>query len=330
MAALPSGDAVSTPTTSVAAPTLAIDSRCELGECVLWCDRRDALLWTDILRGRLWAHFPDTGATLHWDLPARLGCFALCNDGRLLLGLAKGLFLADPLPGDSMQSASLAADRGVERNTSLALQHVVDVEPERDDTRINDGRSDRHGNFVFGTKHEGGQGAPGAYYQFSFERGLRRLALPGAAIPNSICFSHDGRTMYFCDSRNPEILCCDYEPERALVSGVRTFARVDGEAASPDGSVIDQEGFLWNAQWGAGRIVRYRTDGSVERTITVPVINPSCCTFGGKAFDHLYVTTAREDMDADALARAPHAGGIYCMRIPDVRGVPESRTKAAA
>lgn len=330
MAALPSGDAVSTPAASSAVPTLAIDSRCELGECVLWCDSRAALLWTDIVRGRLWAHVPGTGATAYWDLPARLGCFALCSDGRLLLGLAKGLFLADPLPVDAMMADPRAAARDVERSTRLALQHVVDVEPERDDTRINDGRSDRHGNFVFGTKHEGEQGAPGSYYQFSFERGLRRLALPGAAIPNSICFSHDGRTMYFCDSRNPEILCCDYEPEHAMVSGVRTFARIDDEAASPDGSVIDAEGFLWNAQWGAGRIVRYRPDGGIERTITVPAINPSCCTFGGKAFDELYVTTAREDMDADALARSPHAGGVYRLRLHDVRGIPESRTKAAA
>jgi L-arabinonolactonase len=330
MAALPSGDAVSPTTTSGAVPTLAIDSRCEVGECVLWCDRRHALLWTDIPRGRLWMHIPDTGTTLHWDLPARLGCFALCSDGRLLLGLAKGLFLADPFQVDPMLAASITGTRGGERNTSLALQHVVDVEPERDDTRVNDGRSDRHGNFVFGTKHEGEQGEPGSYYQFSFEHGLRRLALPAPAIPNSICFSHDGRTMYFCDSRNPEILCCEYEPERAAVSGVRKFARTDDEAASPDGSVIDAEGFLWNAQWGSGRIVRYRPDGSIERTITVPAINPSCCAFGGKDFDELYVTTAREDMDADALMRAPHAGGVYRLRLQDVRGVPESRTKTAA
>lgn len=322
MAALPSGDPVSTPSTPGAAE-LVVDSRCELGECVLWCDRFETLLWTDIPNGRLWAHTPDAGATRYWDLPARLGCFGLCSDGRVLLGMAKGLFLADPFPNE-------AGDRGAVHNPRLALQPVADVEPERDDTRVNDGRADRHGNFVFGTKHEGKQGAPGSYYQFSFVHGLRRLALPGATIPNSICFSLDGRTMYFCDSRVPEILCCDYDAGQAAVSSVRVFARIDIEGASPDGSVIDAEDCLWNAQWGAGRVARYRPDGSMERTITVPAINPSCCAFGGKSLDQLYITTAREEMDADALLRTPHAGGVYGLRVPDVRGVPENRVLVAA
>ena len=295
-------------------PTLLVDSRCELGECVLWCERRGALLWTDIASARLWMHVPGNGVTRHWNLPELLGCFSLCDDGQLLLGLAKGLFLADL---DNTEGAN------------LPLRHIADVERKRDDTRINDGRSDRHGNFVFGTKNERDDTASGAYYQFSFAHGLRRLALPAAAIPNSICFSLDGRTMYFCDSRVPEILRCDYDADRAVVSGIGMFTHIDAEGASPDGSIIDAEGCLWNAQWGAARVVRYRSDGSVERVIPIPVKNPSCCTFGGAAFDQLYVTTAREDMSRDELTRMPHAGGIYRLQVMDVRGLPESRTAAA-
>jgi L-arabinonolactonase len=296
-------------------PVLVVDSRCELGECVLWCERRGALLWTDITSARLWMHVPDSGITRHWDLPQRLGCFSLCDDGQLLLGLAKGLFLADL---DNAQG------------NALVLRQVAEVERERDDTRVNDGRTDRHGNFVFGTKHEGDGPASGSFYQFSFARGLRRLALPAASIPNSICFSVDGRTMYFCDSRMPEILCCDYDADRAAVSDMREFTRVETAGASPDGSVIDAEGCLWNAQWGAGRVVRYRTDGSIERIIPIPARNPSCCTLGGAALDQLYVTTAREDMSPDELMRMPHAGGIYRLPLADVRGLPESRTATAS
>lgn len=296
-----------------AAAALLIDSRCELGECVLWCERNDVLWWTDILSRRLWRHVPATGATVSWELPAALACFAFCEDGRLLLGLAKGLFLCDP-------------DRA--REGSLPLQHVADVEPSRADTRINDGRSDRHGNFVFGTKRDTGDGAPGSFYQYSAAHGLRRLALPGACIPNSICFSLDGRTLYFCDSLTPELLCCDYEPERAEVANIRVFARIDLAGASPDGSVIDADGCLWNAQWGASRVVSYRPDGRMDRIVQVPVANPSCCAFGGVDFDRLYISTARENMDAAALARMPHAGGIYLAPLPDARGVPESRVRA--
>jgi len=290
---------------------LAVDSRCQLGECILWCERRQALLWADITGARLWMHWPGSGDVRRWQLPAALGCFALCEDGRVLLGLAKGLVLADP------DAAEFDA---------LALEHVADVEPTLAYTRINDGRCDRQGNFVFGTKCERGDGAPlGGWYQYSARHGLRRLALPGATIPNSICFDPDGRTMYYCDSRVPEIRCCDYDADQAAVSNLRTHARIEGAEASPDGSIIDAQGRLWNAHWGAARVVCYDERGSVADRVAIPAKNPSCCTFGGAALDRLYVTTAREDMSESELEATPHAGGVYGVFVPGARGLPEAR-----
>ncbi|MEO6102185.1 MAG: SMP-30/gluconolactonase/LRE family protein, partial [Pseudoxanthomonas sp.] len=260
--------------------TLAVESRCALGEGILWCDRRRILLWTDIDACQLWQHDPASSHTQHWDLPDPLGCLALAEDGRLLLALAKGLYIAD-LP---------AATQSL-----LPLQHLLDVEPGISDTRSNDGRADRHGNFVFGTKGESrDSGAPmGGYYQYSARHGLRALGLPAAAIPNSICFSLDGSLMYYCDSRHPRLMCCDYDAARARISNPRVFAEVDDQDASPDGSIIDASGLLWNAQWGASRVVRYQADGQVDRIIRVPASQPSCCCFGGDNFDLLYITTAR-------------------------------------
>jgi sugar lactone lactonase YvrE len=268
------------------------------------------LFWADISAGRLWMHDTRNSRSRHWDLPAPLGCIGLCADGRLLLGLAKGLYLADP-------DGSAA---------NLALCHVVAVEAHSAHTRINDGRSDRHGNFVFGTKDESAHASPGgSFYQYSFRHGLRRLALPHAVIPNSICFSRDGHTLYFCDSVVPEIHCCSYEPQAATVTDERVFARVDAPGASPDGSVIDAEGCLWNAQWGGARVVGYFPDGGVRATVSIPVKNPSCCAFGGAALDRLYVTTAREEMSGAELEAAPHAGGVYCMLSAGAKGLLENR-----
>lgn len=301
------------PGSALAEATLLVDSRCELGECVLWDDRRATLFWTDITGQRLWMHQPASGRTRRWRVPQRLGCLGLCDDGRLLLGLAKGLALADFEP---------LYDAG--DDDAPPLRWIVDVERDSRDTRINDGRCDRDGNFVFGTKDEG-HGAPrGRFYQFSFAHGLRDLGLPPAAIPNSICFGLDGRTLYFCDSANPRIMRCGYDAGRASVHDVREFARVPAGAA-PDGSVVDAEGNVWNAHWGAGRVQRVRADGRIDGTVAVPVKNPSCCTWGGTGFDVLYVSTAREDMDAAELAATPHAGGLYAASIPGVRGLPESR-----
>ncbi|MBB6064152.1 sugar lactone lactonase YvrE [Pseudoxanthomonas broegbernensis] len=297
-------------------PRLAVDARCAHGEGVVWCVRRQAVLWVDIDGARLWLHRPGDGHTRSWTLPDRPGCIGLVEDGSLLLALAKGLYRAD-------LEAGLSGEE-------LPLRRLAPVEPENPHTRSNDGRADRHGNFVFGTMNEHPEHAPtGAFYQFSFRHGLRRLSLPGAAIPNSICFSADGRTLYYCDSVRAEILCGDYDPETAQVSRARVFVRIEDHAgASPDGSALDAQGCVWNAQWGASRVVRYRPDGTPERVVPLPVPQPSCCAIGGPGLDTLYVITSPQGLAAEARTAFPTSGGLYAVPLEAALGLEESRVAA--
>jgi sugar lactone lactonase YvrE len=291
--------------------TLVVDSQCTLGEGLLWDGRRDALLWTDIERATLWLHHTDDGSTRTWRLPDRLGSLALCVSGKLLLALAKGLFLADiDRPADGV----------------LAVTMLVPLEVDLPSTRTNDGRTDRAGNFVFGTMNEDPDKAPaGSFYQYSRRHGLRRLALGGVAIPNSICFSPDGRTMYYCDSLSGRILQCRYDAESAEVSDSRPFVEFGGGRGLPDGSIVDADGCLWNAEWGAAVLRRYTPAGTLDREIAVPPKNPTCPAFGGRDLTELYVTSARQEMTPEELAVRPDAGGVYAARPAGVRGLPEPR-----
>jgi L-arabinonolactonase len=291
--------------------TLVVDSQCTLGEGILWDGRRDALLWTDIERATLWLHHTDDGSTRTWRLPDRLGSFALCDSGKLLLALAKGLFLADiDRPSDGV----------------LAVTMLEPLEVDLSSTRTNDGRTDRAGNFVFGTMNENPDKAPiGSFYQYSRRHGLRRLALGGVAIPNSIGFSPDGRTMYYCDSMGGRILQCRYDAESAEVSDSRPFVELGAGRGLPDGSVIDADGCLWNAEWGAGMVRRYTAAGIIDREIAVPAKNPTCPAFGGRDLTQLYVTSARQEMTPEELADRPDAGGVYGVQPAGVRGLPEPR-----
>ncbi len=231
--------------------------------------------------------------------------------------LAKSMHRAD-------LDAALASDA-----PALPLSHLTDVEPHEPRTRSNDGRADRHGNFVFGTMDESAQKAPiGTFYQYSAAHGLRRLPLPGAAIPNSICFSPDGRTLYWCDSVQPTILCCDYEPEAAFVGPSRVFADIELDGAAADGSTIDAEGGLWNAQWGGARVVRYAPDGRRDRIVPMPVPQPSCCAIGGAHLDTLYVITSPQGLDASSRAAAPESGSLF--EVPRERPGPAREPRGAA
>ncbi|WP_372014870.1 SMP-30/gluconolactonase/LRE family protein [Pseudoxanthomonas sp. 10H] len=296
------------------ATRLTHSSRCDHGEGVLWCERRQALLWVDIDGAGLWLHSPASGATRRWSLPDRAGCLGLATSGELLVVLASSIHRAD-------LDAALAGD-----DDALPLAHLADVEPHEPRTRSNDGRADRDGNFVFGTMDESAdKSAIGTFYQYSAAHGLRRLPLPGAAIPNSICFSPDGRTLYWCDSMQATIQCCDYDAAAARVGPSRVFATVDLEGASADGSAIDAEGCLWNAQWGGARVVRYAPDGRVDRIVPVPVPQPSCCAIGGPALDTLYVITSPQGLDAAARTRWPESGSLFELALERPLGVPEGR-----
>ena len=207
----------------------------------------------------------------------------------------------------------------------LALETLDDVEAGDPMTRINDGRADREGGFVFGTKSEHTDLRwAGRFYQYTATHGLRELALPHAAIPNSICFDATGTRMYYCDSVTPRILHCRYDAATATVSDIAVFVDLDLLGAEPDGSIIDAEGALWNAQWGAGRVVRYLPDGHIDRIVRVPAPQPSCCVLRE---DTLYVTSARVGLDAAALAASPLSGGVFAHRTGRVlaRGVDRVR-----
>lgn len=290
---------------------LMVDCRCTLGEGILWCPQREVLLWTDIESARLWRYDPTTQRAQHLNLPDRLGSFGLCESGQLLLGLAKGLFLAEP---------------DWEANALPVLSLLTSVEADEPRTRINDGRCDRAGNFVFGTLNEDTDREPiGGFYQFS-SQGLRRLDQSGVAIPNSICFSPDGATLYYCDSMQPRILCCDYDAASARVSNARVFATLPHPGSCADGSIIDAEGCLWNAQWGASRVVRYTPRGEIDRAVRIPAKNPSCVALGGSRLNELVITTARYGLDNEDLERLPESGGIYRC-ITQIQGLPESTVR---
>jgi L-arabinonolactonase len=290
-----------------AAASLLIDARNQLGECVLWCERAQCVWWTDIMGCTLWRHSPATGITLSWLMPERLASFALTStDDVLLLGLASRLAYFD------CSSGSFTA--------------ICTVEPELPSTRVNDGRCDRQGRFVFGTCNEAlGQAPIGSFYRLNADLSLERLALGPVSISNSICFSPDGHTMYYCDSLTKTIRCCTYGPSGGAVSDDKLFADLQREPGVPDGSLVDADGYLWNAQWGGARVVRYAPDGNVDRVLPLPVSQPSCVAFGGAGLNELYISSARVSMSADALAQEPQAGGLFHYSLPGAAGLPESR-----
>ncbi|MBV8666097.1 MAG: SMP-30/gluconolactonase/LRE family protein, partial [Burkholderiaceae bacterium] len=120
------------------------------------------------------------------------------------------------------------------------------------------------------------------------------------------------------------IMQCDYDAESAQVANIRLFVAIEDAGAArafPDGSIVDREGCLWNAQWGAGRVVRYSPDGRSLHSLQLAAKNPTCPAFGGIALGQLMTTSSRLEMTNEDLKQQPHAGGLFMHTIQANLGV---------
>lgn len=272
-----------------------------LGESPLWDERAQCLWWVDIRQPAIRRLNSGTGHVRTWPMPALVGCIALVDDGRLLVALPQQIALFDAADG--------------------SLRPYVEPPPMSADHRFNDGRCDRQGRFWVGSMNNITRAPEGVLY--CLEGRTLRAVRSGVCIPNSLAFSPDGRTLYFADSLRYELYSYAYDTGTGTPGAERVIATTQ-PPGFPDGSTVDAEGFLWNAEFNAARIVRYAPDGRVDRIVEVPVPRPTCCAFGGPDLRTLYVTTASQHMIPAELDAQPLAGALLALDV-GVPGLPESR-----
>ena len=280
-----------------------------LGECILWDERTQSTWWTDIHESRLYRYTLADQSLQDYVLPGRLCAFGFIdNDSRLICAFAEGFALYDPESGER--------------------EWLYQPEEGFTGTRFNDGRVDRQGRFWSTTMvenepttNDAGESVKGSLYWISPQGQGKTLG--NIRTGNSLCWSLDSKTLYFADTKTKEIRAYDFDPDSATVGKGEVFART-AQSCGPDGSIIDAQGCLWNAQWGGSSVVRYSQQGEVLATLELPVTQPTCMCLGGPDLDILFVSTAREHLDAGALAQQPQAGDVFIYRT-SCKGVPESR-----
>lgn len=268
--------------------TIHDDRVCELGEGPIWHPERRQFFWFDILNRRLLSR--DGGLPVDWRFDRMVSAAGWVDRGRMVVATETGLTV-------------LQIDSG-------RLDPLVAVEADDPGTRSNDGRADRQGGFWFGTMGKHAETGRGAIYRY-FRGELRRL-VTGITIPNAICFSPDGRVAHYADTQARTIwrqaLDADGWPEgdRAL------FLDLGPEGLNPDGAVIDAEGGLCCALWGAGRVMRFDDRGRAVGHLDLPGRHSSCPAFGGEGLRELLVTTAQE-----GIAEPDPAQGLtYLLQAP--------------
>ncbi|MEL4281913.1 SMP-30/gluconolactonase/LRE family protein [Shewanella mangrovisoli] len=277
-----------------------------LGEGVLWDELHQSIWWTDILSAVIYRFHLDNRTLDTFPMPHRVGSFGLtAKPTTLIVAFDIGIAFYD-----------------IE---DQSLTWLAQPEAQIEGNRFNDGRIDRQGRFWAGTmveqRHSEAQHA--ALYCID-ENGDCHQRLTHLEISNGLCWSPDGRTLYHADSPTHQIHQYDVDIQTGLLSRKRLFA-ITSNRVFPDGSDVDAAGYLWNAQWGGGQVVRYRPNGEVDLILKLPVTHPTSIAFGGERREFLIVTSAKHSLEASQLEQEPQAGDVFIYQLNGICGLDSPR-----
>jgi sugar lactone lactonase YvrE len=283
--------------------TCAHDARAGLGEGTCWDPREQCLWWIDIFARAIHRYDPATDRTRTFATPEAPGSLGLREKGGLVVAMTSGFYFFDP-----------------NRET---FTPIVDPEADLSDTRFNDGKTDRQGRFWSGTTFDStGKTMQriGSLYRLDTNLTVHRM-VEGIGISNGLAWSPDSRTMYFTDSSTPLVWAWDFDPIGGGLENRRVFIDLSPIDGIGDGATVDDEGCYWLTIPFKGKVLRYDPNGKLMQTVDLPTDVPTCCEFGGKELDILYITTATLRRSAEELAKQSFAGGLFAVK-PGVKGLP--------
>jgi sugar lactone lactonase YvrE len=278
-----------------------VDAHAQVGEGPIWDSEKGVLYWVDIYSNMLYQYDPATGENRGYDIGQHVGTVVPRKSGGLMLALYQGFAAFDPATGQ--------------------LTLIADPEAHLPENRFNDGKCDPAGRFWAGTMAYANQTTQGSLYRLDTDFSVHKM-LGDIAISNGIVWSLDNQTMYYIDSYAYAVRAFDYDITSGDIANERVVVQVGKEMGLPDGMAIDAEGKLWVAHFGGSCVRRWDpVTGKMLATIELPATQITACAFGGPDLATLYITSAALRLDEQALARTPHAGGLFCAN-PGVKGAP--------
>eukprot|EP01138_Halocafeteria_seosinensis_P007675 gb/GECG01007843.1/.p1 GENE.gb/GECG01007843.1/~~gb/GECG01007843.1/.p1 ORF type:complete len:321 (+),score=42.61 gb/GECG01007843.1/:1-963(+) len=286
------------------ASSIAVDKKHTLSEGLIWDHHTQTLMFVDIDQGHVFEALQDTDkkelqVQKQWSMGEKVGTVV-------------------PVEGPSADNnrAVVALESGIHFLKHDGTLEFLCDDPHRDKTftRFNDGKCDPRGRLVVGSMDRNAKQPLGKLYVMEREaKGNYQLRclLSDVTISNGLCWTEDGKTMYYLDTGCPRsIWAFDYDLDTPTLTNRRQvveFPEKDpgtGEefTGAVDGCTIDKEGFVWTAHFGGSKVTC--TDprtGKFLKILRVPTTYVTSVAFAGSQLQDLYVSTAsRSESSVDA------------------------------
>lgn len=278
---------------------LVADAHAIVGEGPVWDPSAGLLVWVDIEGKRIYEFDTATGVNREIEVPQYPGAVVRRASGGYMAAVTNGFAAVD---------------------SDGRFELVVPVEADLPENRMNDGKCDPQGRFWAGTTRMLHDAPIGVLHRLDTDLSLHPM-VDELWVSNGLDWTSDNRRMYFIDSFAGSVDVFDYESSTGDIANRRPLIDVPQSWGTPDGMTLDAEGYLWVAFWGGSCVRRFDPEGQLDREITLPVTQVTSCAFGGPDLRDLYITSGCRGLDAEALEREPHAGGLFRAR-PGVQGRP--------
>lgn len=281
--------------------------RDQVGESPVWSVAEQALFWIDIEGRQVRRYDWASGTVRSWGTRERIGSIVLREGGGLLAGMETGVFELD-LPAEGSEA--------IER-----LRFPMDfAEP---GMRFNDGRCDRDGRYWVSTMvRDMSLARPSGKLYCVTHDGIGEPLVEGLITGNGLAFTADRRHMYLSDSHpNVQTIWRMALGADGLPGPREPFVDMKPLPGRPDGAALDEAGGYWICGNDSGLVHRFTADGTLDRSIRMPVSKPSMCAFGGPELDHLFVASIRPAQPAEGFD-ATLDGALFVTR-PGERGIAE-------
>ena len=268
---------------------LAAQLECNVGEGPFWDAAEQKLYFVDIVNKQVKIYYPATQSVDTVQFEQEISAVFLDQTSELIVAARDGIF---------------TASRDGVLETLLAPIKIEDPS-----IRTNDAKCDSHGRMWVGTMAF--DFTEGAAALFTFDSKTLKELVHDLTVSNGIGWSLDQTKMYFIDSVTKRVDIFDVDLERGELKNRRVFVSLTDLDAFPDGLTTDGEGGVWVALFGGGEVRRFDANGNLTHIVELPVRQVTSCCFGGEDMSELFITTAQNGMDSDALSREPLAGSLF-------------------
>ena len=276
----------------ISKPECIWKSRSTLGEGVLWVASLNSIFFVDIKKKQILTLNCKTKRKKIFKLNKEIGFISQIKDNIFILGLKSELRIVNIKNFETLFSKN--------------------IELNKPNNRINDGKVDPIGRLWFGTMDNLEKKQSGSLYCLDNDLRLKKVD-DNYFITNGPAFLNKNN-FYHTDSRKKIIYKININNKLKILKKT-VFVRFNKEEGSPDGMTTDIKNNLWVCHYHGACISVYNLRGHKIYKIKLPAKNITSCTFGGPKNNHLFISTALKGMNDKEIKKYPLSGSLFRVKI---------------